>query len=131
MWAAARLSKDPAVREILAKQVDTEINQTCQVILKDGYYEVNGMKFTEYYYNYLCNKGRKAPSLTAQKIIQTAEIVTLDIEKAGFLRYETANQQLFYDPITKKNYKHNWELVYNPATKEVWHLQQIGKPKKI
>ena len=61
MCAAARLSNDPAVREILAKQVDTEINQTCQVILKDGYYEVNDMKFTEYYYNRLWNKGRGVP----------------------------------------------------------------------
>ena len=125
MCAAARLSKDPVIREILAKKADVEINQTSQAILKDGYYEVNGVKFTEYYYNRLWNNGREAPSLTTKKILQSADSITLDMKKPGFLKYKTANSELMYNPVTKKCETANWELTYNPATKEVWHLQQI------
>ena len=125
MCEAARNSQDPMVREILSQKVAAGINPTSQAILKDGYYEVNGMKFTEYYYNRLWNNGRKAPSLTAQKILETADTVVLDIEKPGFLKYETTNQQLFYNPSTKKYEKYNWELVYNPVTKEVWHMEPL------
>jgi hypothetical protein len=84
------------------------VNQDSTAILKDGYYEVNGFKFTEYYYNRLWNNGRKAPSLTAKIILDNAKIIMPD-EKPGFFRYEIEG----------------CEMIYNPSTKEIWHLQQI------
>lgn len=116
MCAAARFSKDPIVREILGQKVDDGVNLTCQAILKDGYYEVNGMKFSEYYYNRLWNNGRPAPTFIVKDILQSADIVIPHIKTVGkhtklpgFLQYQTTN----------------WELVYNPITKEVWHLEPL------
>lgn len=82
-------------------------------ILKNGYYEVNGFKFSEYYYNRLWNEGRSAPSLTARIILENAISVTPD-KKLGFFKYLTAD----------------WELVYNPTTREIWHIQPISKKIK-
>jgi len=115
---------------LLEMEQDIGINQTSTAILKNGYYEVNGVKFSEYYYNRLWDKGRKAPSLITKKILETADSIILDIEKPGFFKYETANHELIYNSVTKKYETANWELVYNPVTKEVWHLKQIDKKIK-
>lgn len=80
-----------------------------RAVLKDGYYEVNGFKFSEYYYNKLWNTGRKAPSLVAREILDAAGPGVPDAIKPGFFKYVS----------------NGWELVYNPVTKEVWHLQPI------
>lgn len=88
------------------------VNQSGIAILKNGYYEVNGLKFSELYYNKLWDEGRPAPSLVAREILDHASIVTSDF-KPGFMKY-----------IYNK-----WELVYNPITKEIWHLQPIKKTK--
>lgn len=91
-----------------------KINTGHVAILKDGYYEVNGFKFTEYYYNRLWNKGRKAPSLIAKSILENATAVIPDPEKIpGFFKY-------FAD---------RWEMIYNPTTKIVSHLQPIKEFK--
>ena len=84
-----------------------EINQSSIAILKNGYYEVNGFKFSEYYYNKLWNNGRGAPSLIAKEVLDHAKSFVADNKMPGFYRYEY----------------NGWELVYNPATKEIWHLQ--------
>ena len=84
------------------------VNQTSEAILKNGYYEVNGFKFSEYYYERLWNEGRKAPSLIAKEILEGTTKITSD-KRPGFFRYELGN----------------WEIVYNPVTKEVWHLGPI------
>ena len=90
--------------------ITEEINQTPIATLKNGYYEVNGFKFSEYYYNKLWGKGgRPAPSLVAREILDGAETCVPDIVKKGFFRYEFGG----------------WEMIYNPVTKEVWHLQPI------
>lgn len=83
------------------------INQTSQAVLKSGYYEVNGFKFSKYYYNKLWDTGRGAPSLVAKEVLQGAKNFVPDAVKKGFNRYEYGG----------------WEMIYNPKTKEVWHLQ--------
>jgi RHS repeat-associated protein len=86
------------------------INQTSEAILKNGYYEVNGFKFSEYYYNKLWSTGRGAPSLVAKEVLEGgAKTAVPDAMKAGFNKYIHGG----------------WEMIYNPATKEVWHLQPI------
>lgn len=86
----------------------SEINQTSDAELKDGYYEVNGVRFSKYYYERLWNIGRKASSLTVREILKNCKKITPD-PKPGFMRYEVDG----------------WELIYNEATKEVWHLLQV------
>jgi RHS repeat-associated protein len=97
----------PKVNNVAAKGV---VNQTSKAILKNGYYEVNGFKFSEYYYNKLWSTGRGAPSLVANEVLQGgAKTAVPDALKAGFNKYIHGG----------------WEMIYNPATKEVWHLQPI------
>src|SRR5690606_30690015 len=89
-------------------KIQSLINQTSNAILKNGYYEVNGFKFTEYYYNYLWNKGRKAPSLIAKAILENATTIIPDPKQIpGFFKY----------------FAENWEMIYNPTTKIVAHIQ--------
>jgi hypothetical protein len=76
-------------------------------VLKDGYYEVSGFRFSEYYYKKLWSTGRGAPSLVAKEILASGVKGTPDASKAGFLRYDAIG----------------WEMVYNPTTREVWHIQ--------
>jgi hypothetical protein len=76
---------------------------------KDGYCEVNGFKFTEYYYKKLWEKGRKASTLAAQAILDNAKTIVPDAEKLGFFKYIADG----------------WEMVYNPVTREIHHIQQL------
>ena len=80
-----------------------------KAILKNGFYEVNGLKFSKYYYEKLWRTGRKSPSLIAKEVIEGASAAIPDSTKKGFYKY-------IYD---------GWEVVFNPKTKEVWHLQPI------
>ncbi len=90
--------------------IKAEVNLTSRAILKNGYYEVNGFKFKEYYYNKLWNTGRGAPSLVAREVLKGgAKTATSDLKKEGFKKYIYGG----------------WEMIYNPTTKEVWHLQPI------
>ncbi|SEK63787.1 hypothetical protein [Parapedobacter koreensis] len=83
------------------------VNQTSKAVLKNGYYEVNGFKFSEYYYNKLWSTGRGAPSLVAKEILEGgAKTAVSDAIKAGFYKYIYGG----------------WEMIYNPTTKEVWPL---------
>ena len=90
----------------------TRINQSPIAVLKNGYYEVNGFKFTEYYYNRLWSNGREAPSLIAKSILKHATQIIPDPKQIpGFFKY-------FAD---------GWEMIYNPTTKIVSHIQPIKK----
>ncbi len=89
-----------------------EINQANIAILKNGYYEVNGFRFSKYYYERLWKEGRQAPSIVAKEVLDSALCVLPD-HKEGFFRYEGAG----------------WELIYNPISKEVWHIQPIKNKK--
>lgn len=83
--------------------------KTVEAVIKDGYVEIGGFRFSEYYYNKLFSTGRGAPVTVAKEILAAAKTSTPDIRKPGFLRYEAAG----------------WEMIYNPTTKEVWHLQPL------
>ncbi len=109
-YAAGKIiSKIPLQKALAFLRRSPAVNQTITAILKDGFYEVNGFKFSDFYYNKLWNTGRGAPSLAAGEILQGATNVTPDAIKAGFFRYEFGG----------------WEMVYNPITKEVWHIQPM------
>ena len=81
-----------------------------KIILQDGFYSAEGslFKFSRAYYEKLWATGRPAPFLQAEAILSSAKSVAPD-RMAGFFRYAT--DQL--------------EMVYNPVTKEVWHLAPI------
>jgi RHS repeat-associated protein len=83
-----------------------------EIKLVDGFYqaEASAFKFSEYYYNKLWSTGRGAPFLQAEEVLSTAKTVTPD-RMEGFYRYVNDS----------------FEMVYNPTTKEVWHLQPLGK----
>ncbi len=76
------------LNELFIPAINNQINQTGEAILKNGYYEVNGFKFSEYYYIKLWNNGRKAPSLTAKIILEEGRLIGPD-SKLGFFRYQT------------------------------------------
>jgi RHS repeat-associated protein len=78
-------------------------------VFRNGYYEANGMKFSRKYYEKLWSTGRGAPSLKAGEILEAAGKGVPDGYKKGFFRYEAGG----------------WELIYNPKTKEVWHMQPM------
>lgn len=93
-----------------------KINVDHNAILKNGYYEVNGVKFSEYYYNRLWDNGRPAPSIFAKEILDSNPTKIPDPEgKSGYFEYKTTG------------WSKNWEMIYNPTTKEVYHIQPIKK----
>ena len=75
--------------------------------LHNGYYEASGMKISEQYYNKLWQRGgRPAPFLQAREVLQNNPNILPD-RKPGFFRYEGSGL----------------ELIYNPRTGEIWHIQ--------
>jgi hypothetical protein len=80
-----------------------------KAILKNWYYHINWMKFSKYYYEYLWNNWRKAPSLIIKEVLKKSKNISPDKIKPWFYKY-------IYD---------RYELVYNPKTKEVWHFNFI------
>jgi hypothetical protein len=76
---------------------------------RGGYIEVNGLKLSEYYYTRLWSSGRGAPSLVAKEILASGVKGVPDACKPGFFRYVACG----------------WEMVFNPTTKEVWHLMPM------
>ena len=82
-------------------------NAAREIEVIDGFVDAEGspFKFTEYYYDKLWNTGRPAPFLQAQEILDTAISIEADW-MPGFYRY--TNEVL--------------EMVYNPTTREVWHI---------
>lgn len=98
------------IGEVLDEFDNSFINQSSEAILKNGYYEVNGFKFSEYYYDKLWDTGRGAPSLVAKEVLENADDVIEHAFKEGFYEYKFGD----------------WEMVYNPSTKEIWHLQPIN-----
>ena len=69
--------------------------------------ERNGFRFSRYYYNRLWETGRKAPSLIAREVL----------EGAGFRGTPVAGKPGFYRYVFG-----GWEMIFNPTTREVWHL---------
>jgi hypothetical protein len=88
-------------------------------VLRDGYYESNGFRFSDFYYNRLRASGnRPAPGFRAEALLQEAPnpIPEADIP-ARFLRRIDGFQ--WYEGG-------GWEMYYNPTTRVVWHLQPIN-----
>ncbi len=103
---AEQKSFKPAVEESAKKTGQVQKTSAS----KDGYFEVNGFKFTEYYYNRLWVTGRKAPSLIAKSILDHATTIIPDPRgHAGFYKY-----------VADK-----WYMIYNPTTKIISHLEPI------
>ncbi|MCG7656599.1 hemagglutinin repeat-containing protein [Neisseriaceae bacterium CCUG 44465] len=81
-------------------------SQSIPIVFRDGYYETAGMKISERYYNRLWQEGRPAPFVQAREILRSNPRILPD-SKPGFLRYESLGL----------------ELIYNPKTGEIWHIQ--------
>jgi filamentous hemagglutinin len=79
-----------------------------EIKLANGFYQAaNSMfKFSQCYYDKLWLTGRGAPYVQAEELLSTLTAVTAD-HKTGFSRY--TNGKI--------------EMVYNPTSREVWHLQ--------
>ena len=83
------------------------ISNATPIRLRNGYYEAAYMKISEAYYNRLWQTGgRPAPFLQAREVLRSNPRVLPDM-KPGFFRYEGAGL----------------ELIYNPTTGEIWHIQ--------
>jgi hypothetical protein len=95
-----------------SSSVSSEASVATQAVLKDGYYEINGFRFSQYYYEKLWATGRGCPGFRAQWVLEGSRGIGIaDAARPGFFRYVFEG----------------WELVYNPATKEVWHLCPVNK----
>jgi hypothetical protein len=75
-----------------------------------AYVEAHGFKFSEYYWNKLWTTGRQAPGLVAREVLAGAAGKGVAVPgMPGFYRYVYGG----------------WEMIYNPVTREVWHLMPI------
>ncbi|MDX4956363.1 RHS repeat-associated core domain-containing protein [Delftia acidovorans] len=85
-------------------------NSVRKISFSNGFYEAAGspFKFSEYYYHKLWSTGRGAPFLQAEEILSTATSISPD-RMNGFYKYLNGNL----------------EMVYNPNSKEVWHLMPV------
>jgi hypothetical protein len=81
----------------------------------DGsYYSVDNFKISGNYYEKLWQQGRPAPFLQAREILSSSPKITVDPRgRAGFYKYESVGL----------------EMVYNPTTGEIWHIN-FARPKK-
>lgn len=91
------------------------VHNECPIItLTKGFYEARGsaFKFSQRYYEKLWANGRGAPFLTAKEVFNSATSIARDPQgRKGFYKYVNES----------------WEMIYNPRTKEVWHLQPLKK----
>lgn len=101
------------IRKALLSCSKRNASKGIRILLKNGFYEVPDLKISKRYYERLWREGRPAPFIVARKILESGVKGVPDKIKPGFLRYQFGG----------------WEMVYNPITKEVWHLQPIKKVK--
>lgn len=106
---------DANYRQSLETQLDAKLQATSpnnHIVLKDGFYSVDGLKISEKYYNYLWSNGRKAPFLQAKEILASNPKITPDPRGAiGYLRYEA----------------NGLELIFNPETGQIGHIQPVKR----
>ena len=80
--------------------------------LEGGFYSVDGMKISQSYYDRLWYQGRSAPFLQAKEILNSNPKVTSDPRGApGYFKYES----------------NGLEMIYNPTTGQIGHIQPIKK----
>ncbi|KFB87175.1 filamentous hemagglutinin [Serratia grimesii] len=84
-----------------------------QSIVFDGkFYSADNFKFSKEYYERLWGQGRPAPFLQAREIMNSKPKVVADPRGApGYFKYEGAGL----------------EMIYNPSTKQVGHIQPVRK----
>ncbi len=80
-------------------------------IVFDGqFYSVDGLKFSKSYYDRLWSQGRPAPFIQAKVVLGSNPKITPDPRGApGYFKYEGAGL----------------EMIYNPTTGQVGHIQPI------
>ncbi|WP_170161420.1 VENN motif pre-toxin domain-containing protein [Moraxella cuniculi] len=90
------------------RQVGYRTGLSQPIIGRGGYYYANNMKITQSYYNRLWREGRPAPFVQAREILSSNPRVERDPQgRPSFNRYTT----------------NNLEMIYNPTTGEIWHIQ--------
>lgn len=73
------------------------------------------MRISIRYYERLWVAGRPAPFVQAREILNSNPTVTRDPQgRPGFNRYVS----------------NNLELIYNPTTGEIWHIQPLTRGKR-
>jgi RHS repeat-associated protein len=83
-----------------------------EIKLSDGFYQAEGstLKISKTYYERLWSTGRSAPFVQAEEVLKTAASIAADpLGKPGFYQYQTEYM----------------EMIYNPTTGEIWHLQPV------
>ncbi|MGH7494145.1 MAG: RHS repeat domain-containing protein, partial [bacterium] len=83
--------------------------------------ERHGLRFTEKYYAELWQTGRKAPALISNEILASKHFQPIPVQVAN-----RPGQQFFLYRAISGSDTRGWELVFNPVTKEVYHLQQVN-----
>jgi len=98
--------------KVIASELMQNVNESSVAIRNNGYYEVNGFKFSEYYYDRLWDTGRSCPGFRAESILKGATSIVPDPQGyVGFYKYI-----------------HNgWEMIFNPTTRVVSHLCKTTK----
>ncbi|WP_162237197.1 DUF637 domain-containing protein [Erwinia sp. Leaf53] len=82
------------------------------ITLENGFYVADGLKISTSYYDRLWQQGRKAPFLQAREILNSNPKVMQDPRGApGYMRYEVGGI----------------EMVYNPTTGQIGHIQPLKK----
>ncbi len=102
----------PAIEAAAIRAVAFFAPRATQLILSNGYITAGagGMKMTERYYKRLWKEGRSAPFIVANEILKHGKQMGPD-KYPGFFRYELGR----------------WEMIYNPVTREIWHMQIFKK----
>ncbi len=80
----------------------------------------NGLRFTPYYMDKLWSTGRKAPGLIAQEVIEGHMNVPISVAVGS----RPGEQFLYYRAMSGRA-NQGWEVVFNPVTREVYHLEPI------
>ncbi|WP_244262992.1 hypothetical protein [Yersinia mollaretii] len=94
-----------------AKWFETKGTTGGKSIAFDGeFYSVDGLKFSKNYYDRLWSQGRPAPFLQAKEVLNSNPKIIPDPKGApGYFKYEGAGL----------------EMIYNPTTGQVGHIQPI------
>jgi filamentous hemagglutinin len=80
--------------------------------LEGGFYSADGMKISQSYYDRLWSQGRSAPFLQAKEILNSNPKIIPDPRGApGYFKYESSGL----------------EMIYNPTTGQIGHIQPIKK----
>jgi hypothetical protein len=103
-----------SIQKMGGRVKDSIENTTSYFPLIEDYYEVNGFKFTQFYYDRLWKGGRPFPGFRAEWIFKGATDIIPDPRG--------------YPDFYKYTYE-GWEMIFNPITKIVAHMGYAKKGK--